>query len=257
MDSGTWLRQEGWNRLALPDAIKACLKLSDRPEKSALPNHTSSACRFTSRSWLGPVCKLHYAVTVVEIICNGQWEEETWQMSNSYTPCYHPKPRTGRTANDHRPLVNGILWILRTGAPWKFTCRVWQSWHRSSQFYRWQQAGCGNRGQTTTAGRQRGSDWLGGCFVDATVVRAQSCRRGVRGQEHLPGISRGGFSTKVHVRAFGLGKPMVFALTAGERHETTVFDALMAVVSQAHRVQVTYLNLPDRILVICRCCRMS
>ncbi len=28
-----------------------------------------------------------------------------------------PSPKGGRPANDHRPIINGILWILRTGAP--------------------------------------------------------------------------------------------------------------------------------------------
>ena len=29
------------------------------------------------------------------------------------------KPPTGRPANDHRTVLEGILWILRTGAPWR------------------------------------------------------------------------------------------------------------------------------------------
>jgi len=28
------------------------------------------------------------------------------------------KPRTGRPNHDHRPIINGRQWILRTGAPW-------------------------------------------------------------------------------------------------------------------------------------------
>jgi transposase len=27
------------------------------------------------------------------------------------------KPRTGRPANDNRTILNGLLWILRTGSP--------------------------------------------------------------------------------------------------------------------------------------------
>ncbi len=41
------------------------------------------------------------------------------------------------------------------------------------------------------------------------------------------GRSRGGFGTKVHLRAEGQGKPLVFVLTGGERHEQTVFESLM------------------------------
>jgi len=41
------------------------------------------------------------------------------------------------------------------------------------------------------------------------------------------GRSQGGFSTKVHLRAEGSGKPMIFLLTAGQRHEQSVFQSLM------------------------------
>lgn len=41
------------------------------------------------------------------------------------------------------------------------------------------------------------------------------------------GRSAGGFSTKVHVKAEGLGKPMHFVLTPGERHDTVAFSALV------------------------------
>jgi transposase len=46
-------------------------------------------------------------------------------------------------------------------------------------------------------------------------------------QEEALGRSRGGFSTKVHMRAEGQGKPLVFVLTGGERHEQTAFESLM------------------------------
>jgi transposase len=41
------------------------------------------------------------------------------------------------------------------------------------------------------------------------------------------GRSRGGFSTKVHLRAEGDGKLMTLVLTAGQRHEATAFESLM------------------------------
>jgi transposase len=42
------------------------------------------------------------------------------------------------------------------------------------------------------------------------------------------GRSQGGFSTKVHVRAEGSGKPIAFVLTGGERHESRMLPALLA-----------------------------
>ncbi len=41
------------------------------------------------------------------------------------------------------------------------------------------------------------------------------------------GRSRGGFGTKVHVRAEGQGKPLIFVVTGGERHEQAVLESLM------------------------------
>ncbi len=41
------------------------------------------------------------------------------------------------------------------------------------------------------------------------------------------GRSRGGFSTKIHLRAEGGGKPLRFLVTAGQRHEAVAFERLM------------------------------
>jgi transposase len=41
------------------------------------------------------------------------------------------------------------------------------------------------------------------------------------------GRSVGGFSTKVHVKAEGFGKPINFVLTGGERHEAIAFKELL------------------------------
>jgi transposase len=41
------------------------------------------------------------------------------------------------------------------------------------------------------------------------------------------GRSRGGFSTKIHVRAEGHGKPVTFHLTGGERHDSTALPVLL------------------------------
>ena len=41
------------------------------------------------------------------------------------------------------------------------------------------------------------------------------------------GWSKGGFSTKIHLRCDGNGLPMTFLLSVGERHEAVVFEQLM------------------------------
>ena len=52
------------------------------------------------------------------------------------------KPRTGRPGKDHRTIINGILWILRTGAPWRDLPERYGPWPTvASRFYRWRERG--------------------------------------------------------------------------------------------------------------------
>src|SRR5437867_8005890 len=46
--------------------------------------------------------------------------EEQWNVISSILPVDRVRPdRRGRPWSDRRQVLNGILWILRTGAPWK------------------------------------------------------------------------------------------------------------------------------------------
>ena len=51
-------------------------------------------------------------------------------------------------------------------------------------------------------------------------------KKGGQAQQAL-GRSRGGFSTKIHVSVDGLGNPLRFILTAGQRHDCTQAEALI------------------------------
>lgn len=52
------------------------------------------------------------------------------------------KPPTGRPAHDHRIILNGILWLNRTGAPWRDLPERYGPWQTvACRFYRWQKAG--------------------------------------------------------------------------------------------------------------------
>ena len=79
--------------------------------------------------------------------------------------------------------------------------------------------------QADAAGRL---DWATH-YVDGTVVRAHQHAAGAGGgQAHEAlGRSRGGFSTKPHLRAEGGGKPLAFVLSGGERHESRYVAALL------------------------------
>ena len=56
------------------------------------------------------------------------------------------QPQTARPHLDHRRLVNGILWRLRTAAPWRHVPERDGSWHTvASRFSRWRRAGTWQR----------------------------------------------------------------------------------------------------------------
>ena len=56
------------------------------------------------------------------------------------------KPDVGRPNADHRRIINGMLWIDRTGAPWRDLPERYGPWRTvASRFYRWQKAGVWDR----------------------------------------------------------------------------------------------------------------
>ncbi len=93
------------------------------------------------------------------------------------------RPRTGRPNDDHRRIVNGILWVLRTGAPWRdLPERHGPVGTVSSRSHRWRAAGVWDR---ALAALQAAADAKGRIdwdlhFVDATIVRAHQHAAGAR-----------------------------------------------------------------------------
>ena len=89
-----------------------------------------------------------------------------------------PSPKaTGRPLTDRRVVRNGILWILRTGAPWRDVppeFGPWQTvWHLFNQ---WNQAGVLDRvlAKLRQAVTLDAELWC----IDGTIVRAARCAAG-------------------------------------------------------------------------------
>src|SRR5260370_31246230 len=83
--------------------------------------------------------------------------------------------RVGRPSHPHRWIINGILWILATGAPWRDLPEKYGSWHTvSSRFYRWRRTGIWQHmlaALQPQADQQGRLDWALH-FRDNTIVRA-------------------------------------------------------------------------------------
>ena len=112
----------------------------------------------------------------------GDLKDAEWTRLQPLLP--PQKPKTGRPAKDHRQVVNGILWILRTGAPWRDLPEHYGKWKTvNSRFYRWVAAGVWERvlaalrEQADAAGKL---DW-NQHHVDGTVIRAHQHAAGAKG----------------------------------------------------------------------------
>jgi transposase len=183
-----------------------------------------------------------------EVLTDEQWEQ--------IRPLLPPQTqKTGRPAKDHRTVVQAILWIDRTGAPWRDLPQEFGPWQSiATRLYRWTEAGVWDH---VLAELQRQEDACGELdwdlhHVDGTSVRAHAparrrcesrresrcSRRGILHERTEPpeedpqqrealGRSRGGFSTKIHLRAKGRAKSITFLISAGQRHEQSYFEALM------------------------------
>src|SRR5436305_11340288 len=56
------------------------------------------------------------------------------------------KAWTGKPAKDHRQIIEGILWVLRTGSPWRDLPSEWGPWQTyATRYYRWLHAGIWTR----------------------------------------------------------------------------------------------------------------
>lgn len=70
--------------------------------------------------------------------------DDQWAQLEGVLP--PQQPTTGRPAKDHRTVLNGILWVLRTGAPWRDLPERYGSWQTAySRFRRWREAGVWGR----------------------------------------------------------------------------------------------------------------
>ncbi len=107
------------------------------------------------------------------------------------------KPATGRPNRDHRTVLNGILWRLKTGAPWRDLPERYGNWQTVySRFRRWQRAGVWARilAALQAAADARGAlDWSLH-FVDGTTVRAH---------QHAAGAKKGAATRRSAAPAVG------------------------------------------------------
>jgi transposase len=140
-------------------------------------------------------------------------------------PSLPNKSRGVRRVNDRR-VLNGIFWVLRSGAPWRdlpvcygprTTCY--------NRFVRWRRAGVWDRIMDTVAAAHDAAVQM----IDTSIVRVhQHAACFARNISQSMDRSRGGLTSKVHAVVDTNGLPVRLAITAGEAHDNRLALSLLS-----------------------------
>lgn len=102
--------------------------------------------------------------------------QKQWELIMPHIPVPAKRDGRGRPRKDDRALLNGILWILRTGAPWKdLPSRYGKPSTCFDRFQLWIKLGVFEEILTVMAKdmEERGKINLSECFIDGTFVSAK------------------------------------------------------------------------------------
>ena len=127
--------------------------------------------------------------------------------------------RPGRSGDNNRLFLDAVLWIARTGAPWRDLPERFGDWNRVFQrFHRRAPKGVW----------QRVFDALPDPDLEGRHARCHDCSssrscggRSKKSGDQQLGRSRRRFGTKIHAACDGLGNPVKFLRTPGQTHDIT------------------------------------
>jgi transposase len=117
--------------------------------------------------------------------------DETWASIAPHLP--PERGRKARPATDNRRMVNAVLWILRTGAPWRDLPEHYPPWKSvHTRFSRWSAQGIW-QGVLFELTKHADTE---GYHIDGTIVRAHQDAHGAR----KGGRQRSGVRAEVRLR---------------------------------------------------------
>jgi transposase len=132
----------------------------------------------------------------------------------------------GRSGANNRLFIEAVLWIARTGSPWRDLPAAFGPWNSIYvRFARWADK---NVWENILAVLREDADFEE-VFIDSTIVRAHQHAAGAaknKGEQAL-GRSRGGLTTKIHACVEGLGQLARFTLTGGQAADITQAQTLI------------------------------
>lgn len=134
-----------------------------------------------------------------------------------------------------RTSVEGILWRLRTGAPWRDLPDSFGPWQTVyNRFNRWSKRGVwAEIFQLIKEDNEIDNEWN---FMDGTYIKAhQHAAGGIEKPEVKSiGKSKGGNTSKVHMLCDAHGNPITFELTGGNCHDMSKAEVLLCNANAEH-----------------------
>jgi transposase len=140
-------------------------------------------------------------------------------------PMLPDKPRGVPRVNDRR-VLNGIFWVLRSGAPWRDLPGSFGPYTTCyNRFVRWRRAGVWANIMNALAGAHDAAVQM----IDTSIVRVHQHGACItRNRRQSMGRSRGGLTSKIHALVDANGLPVRLALTAGEAHDNRLAGKLLS-----------------------------
>jgi transposase len=128
-------------------------------------------------------------------------------------PMLPNKPRGVPRVNDRR-VLNGIFWVLRSGAPWRDLPQEFGPYTTCyNRFVRWRRAGVWSRIMDALAAAHDAAVQM----IDTPIVRVHQHAACIAcNKRQSMGRSRGGLTSKIHAVVDSSGLPVRLALTTGE-----------------------------------------
>jgi transposase len=136
--------------------------------------------------------------------------------------------------SDLRMTVEGMLYRMRVGCPWRDLPKAFGCWNRVyKRFNAWSSSGKWLHIFRALV-VEPDMEWA---FLDGSYVRAHQHSAGAatQGTEAI-GKSRGGNTTKIHLAVDAYGLPMEFIITGGEVHDCTAAPELITRLESAETV---------------------
>src|SRR5262245_18444814 len=140
-------------------------------------------------------------------------------------PMMPSKPCGVLRVNDRR-VLNGIFWVLRSGAPWRDLPTNFGPYTTCyTRFVRWSRGGVWSRIIDALADAHD----AGVQMIDTSIVRVHQPAASIaRNKRQSMGRYRGGLTSKIHPVVDTNGLPVRLALTAGEAHDNRLASKLLS-----------------------------